>query len=393
MSVRATTLFASVVSLLAASSAATNITNSSSPWIDWRTFKANGVNLGGWLEQEQSMDQAWWFKHSNASDEWNFCKGLGTQCGPILEERYATFITKAHIDNFASVGVNLLRIPTTYAAWIDVPWSELYSGNQQKWLREIVEYAIDEYGMHVIIGLHSLPGGVNALDIGEAVGHASWFNNQTNLALSLDAVRSVLDFIISSSTPHSFTIAPINEAIDNPSGLGQSTALTNNGSAWVTHYIQQVIPLVESTNPHIPIMLQDSWKGVSFWSPFFPSSKNLVIDTHIYYNWKQTYASNVTSLVCAQAATTFGDGKFPVFVGEWAIESTFGNELQRRKGIFEVMRYAWRNFNISGSAFWSGRYEGNATVDGEGLRKDYWGYARLIDAGVVEDVDESAVFC
>lgn len=53
MSVRATRLFASVVSLLAASSAATNITNSSSPWIDWRTFKANGVNLGGWLEQEQ----------------------------------------------------------------------------------------------------------------------------------------------------------------------------------------------------------------------------------------------------------------------------------------------------------------------------------------------------
>ena len=102
------------------------------------------------------MDQAWWFKHSNASDEWNFCKGLCTQCGPILEERYATFITKAHIDKFASVGVNLLRIPTTYAAWIDVPWSELYSGNQQKWLREIVEYAIDEYGMHVIIGLHSL---------------------------------------------------------------------------------------------------------------------------------------------------------------------------------------------------------------------------------------------
>ena len=57
------------------------------------------------------------------------------------------------------------------------------------------------------------------------------------------------------------------------------------------------------------------------------------------------------------------------------------------------MRYAWRNFNISGSAFWSGRYEGNATVDGEGLQRDYWGYARLIDAGVVEDVDESAVFC
>lgn len=33
-------------------------------------------------------------------------------------------------------------------------------------LKTISEYAISKYGMHVIIGLHSLPGGVNGLDIG-----------------------------------------------------------------------------------------------------------------------------------------------------------------------------------------------------------------------------------
>ncbi|KAI5244682.1 glycoside hydrolase [Aureobasidium subglaciale] len=389
---RILTLATGIFALLASSSTAIE-TNSTATYIDWRTFKANGVNLGGWLEQEQSMDQAWWFRHSNASDEWNFCKGLGYHCGPVLEERYATFITKADVDKFASVGVNLLRIPTTYAAWIDVPWSEMYSGNQQKYLRDIVDYAVDEYDMHIIIGLHSLPGGVNALDIGEAVGHVSWFNNQTNLNLSLQAVQGVLDFITSSRKPQSFTLAPINEAIDNAAGLGQSTSLTTNGSAWVTNYMNHVIPLVETTNPHISIMLQDSWKGEAFWSPFFPSTTNLVIDTHIYYNWKQTYSSNVTSQVCAQAKTTAGDGKFPVFVGEWAIETTFENQLDSRREIFETMRFAWRNYNISGSAFWLGRYEGNATVDGEGLQKDYWGYENLIDNGVIRGLDGAAVFC
>lgn len=32
-------------------------------------------------------------------------------------------------DNSLLIGVNILRIPTTYAAWIKVPGSELYHGN------------------------------------------------------------------------------------------------------------------------------------------------------------------------------------------------------------------------------------------------------------------------
>jgi hypothetical protein len=29
-------------------------------WLDWRTFKANGVNLGSWLEKERTHDPVWW---------------------------------------------------------------------------------------------------------------------------------------------------------------------------------------------------------------------------------------------------------------------------------------------------------------------------------------------
>jgi hypothetical protein len=45
---------------------------------NWTTFKANGVNLGGWLEQEQVFDQTWWNSHApDAADEWSFCETLG----------------------------------------------------------------------------------------------------------------------------------------------------------------------------------------------------------------------------------------------------------------------------------------------------------------------------
>jgi hypothetical protein len=29
-------------------------------WLNWRTFKANGANLGGWLEKERTHDPIWW---------------------------------------------------------------------------------------------------------------------------------------------------------------------------------------------------------------------------------------------------------------------------------------------------------------------------------------------
>lgn len=39
-------------------------------YVDWRIFRANGVNLGGWLEQESTIDAVWWAKDpGGASDE------------------------------------------------------------------------------------------------------------------------------------------------------------------------------------------------------------------------------------------------------------------------------------------------------------------------------------
>lgn len=149
--------------LLTALSAVSTVFTAPSPtYVNWKTFKSNGANLGAWLVQEESLDTGFWEKYGgNATDEWGLCVNLGPQCGPVLEQRYASFITTATIDKLAKAGFSSLRIPTHYAAWIKVPGSELYSGNQVNFLKQISTYAINKYGMHIIVGLHSLPGGVN----------------------------------------------------------------------------------------------------------------------------------------------------------------------------------------------------------------------------------------
>ncbi|KAF1357929.1 glycoside hydrolase [Lizonia empirigonia] len=247
-------------------------------FMDWKTFKANGANLGGWLEKEQTHDPIWWSSvgGDGAPDEWTLCHNLGSKYGPTLEARYASFLNTTTIDQLAAVGVNTLRIPTTYAAWVKVPGSALYHGNQQQHLKAITDYAITKYSMHIIIGLHSLPGGVNNLDIGEALMHDGWFYNATNLAYSFQAVDGVLTFIKNSGHLSSFTIAPLNEASDNLAGFGTPAGLSANATNWINTYHSGVLAQIAKLDKRIPMMIQDCFQGASYWAELSTNKINKI---------------------------------------------------------------------------------------------------------------------
>ncbi|KAJ5662521.1 uncharacterized protein N7477_010137 [Penicillium maclennaniae] len=341
-------------------------------YTDWTKFKANGVNLGGWLEQEKVFDQYWWDQYApDADDEWTFCETLGDQCGPVLEQRYASYITTDDIDKVAAVGVNTLRIPTTYAAWIQFPGSALYHGNQKEYLKKIATYAIEKYNMRIVVGLHSLPGGVNSLDIGEKAGNDGWFQNYTNLAWSYKAVDQVLDFFAS----------------DNPSAFASPNTLTTNGTNWILKYTSGVLARVARVDKRIPVMLQDCFLGEEH------CGTNLVIDTHVYYFAASgVYSQWANGAICGQASVVGGDGKFPVYIGEWALQTLYSNTFRNRKNLFNTQRYAWSYF-AQGGSFWNIKHNSSAAVDGQGTQRDYWSYERLIDAGVINQPVSNATYC
>lgn len=354
-------------------------------YVNWTTYDGNGVNIGCWLELEYSCYEDWWASlGTTAIDEWDLCEQLGDDCASVMNEHYASFINTTSIDAVAAVGVNTLRIPTTYAAWVDVPGSQFYHGDQTTYLKTITDYAIETYGMHIVVGLHSLPGGVNDLDIGEAYNHDAWFYNSTNLAYSLQAIETMLTWIVDSGHENSFTIEPINEAADDFANFGTCEGLTTDGAAYVAAYINMVLQIVEKVNVKIPVMLQECFCGESFWSSYFNSTANLVIDTHVYYFADSgVYSEYVAPAVCGQAETLAGDGIFPVFVGEWALQVTYNNTFDERATIFDTQRYSWSENGLHGGAFWNMVHYGNATVSGQGDQEDYWSYIGLIEAGVI----------
>ncbi|KAF3002698.1 hypothetical protein E8E13_010034 [Curvularia kusanoi] len=354
-------------------------------FVNWKTFKANGANLGGWLAKEQTHDPIWWSEvgGDGAADEWSLCQKLGDKCGPTLEARYASFLNTTTIDQLAAVGVNTLRIPTTYAAWVKVPGSAFYHGNQQQHLRKITSYAINKYGMHIIIGLHSLPGGVNNLDIGEGFMHDAWFYNTTNLNYSFQAVDAILQYIKTSGSINSFTIAPINEASDNLAGFGTPAGLSQNATNWINTYHDGVLKKIAKVDKRIPMMIQDCFMGASYWAPFYDSSANIVFDSHVYYFAAAgAYSQYINPAVCGQASYLASQTDFPVFVGEWSLQTMYNNTFTGRKALFDTQRYAWSQY-VAGGSFWTAVSYSTAKVDGEGTQREYWSYIDLINQGVI----------
>lgn len=364
-------------------------------YVDWKTFKGTGLNLGGWLAQEAVIDPVWWSQYSGgAVDEWGLCANLGAQCGPTLERRYATYITPKDIDKYAAAGITILRIPTTYAAWVKVPGSQFYSGNQVSFLKNIATYAITKHNMHIIVDVHSLPGGVNGMGFGEAEGHFGWFNNQTALTYSYKAIDAVIAYVQSSGFPQSYTIEPINEPVDSPNiwDFGTPAALSTAGAAWTLAYIRGVVAKVVAANPKIPVMFQGSFKGEAFWSPSFPASTNLVFDVHNYYfAGRPTDSDTVSADICSDARASAGDGKFPVFIGEWSIQTASDNKFANRKKNLNTGLYAFGKYT-QGSAYWTAKFSGNVPVDGEGVQGDYWNYNAFIDLGYINP-SSGAAYC
>ena len=361
----------------------------------WKTFKANGVNLGGWMELENSITPEIFEANGNPPDEWTLCGNLGDKCGPLMERHYATYFTKQNIDLYAQYGINTLRVPTTYQAWINVPGSQLYHGNQQKYLRDVLDYAVGRYGMKIVLGLHSLPGGINSLDIGEALFHKGWFNNATNLDYSFQAVTNVLKFISASPFAKAYAISPLNEASDDLSKFGSPGGLSDAGVDWINTYLRGTLKLINQYAPGTTMFVQDCFKGPAFFQPFYPANSNIVIDTHIYFFAAAgAYANYMAESVCGQASYYASlNNTFPIFVGEWSLQSQFNNTLASRKVNYQTQVYAYSKY-LSGGTSWNAKHNSSQPVSGEGIQSDYWSLEKLITAGAVNPGGKlDAVYC
>ncbi|KAH9897500.1 glycoside hydrolase superfamily [Xylariomycetidae sp. FL2044] len=360
---------------------------------NWATFKANGVNLGGWLLQEKAIDPIFFEDNApDAADEDSFCEILGQEeCGELLEERYKTFFQLCDIDFFASYGVNLLRVPVGYWAFMDaMPGYHYYAGNQLAWLTRLATYAQETHGMHIVLDLHGLPGGQNGLDNQGKTGELYWWNNQTNFDASVEMVRLATEYVLDQPHPEQWTISLINEPLmQGPSFFGQ----TSESMALLNEYYYASIDIIRGLDPAqvVPIMLSDGFSGQPAWNEWWAdNTQNIVFDTHIYFFVGGSYGAYAYYDAC-YLAKSYAEHTQPVFLGEWSIQATVMNtgDVDIRSLFYYTQLDAYVKY-LSGGAMWNGKHFGTDIVGDDGTDQSwYWGWSKMASQGVVKKPGET----
>lgn len=130
--------------------------------------KVRGVNLGGWLVLEPwinpSLFQQFVGQASPAVDEYTFTQNLGyANAQAQLEAHWSTWYSEQDFANFASWGINHIRIPIGYWAFDIQPGEPWVSGAEQ-YLQSALIWATN-HGLQVWIDLHGAPGSQNGASL------------------------------------------------------------------------------------------------------------------------------------------------------------------------------------------------------------------------------------
>jgi len=121
-------------------------------------MKVRGVNLGNWFCLEKWMKPEL-FDGCDEWDEYGLIKALPEESQKRLRDHYETYITEKDIAFLAQSGVNLLRIPISFAIFGDVEGRIGYV----EFLDRAFDWA-EKYDMQILIDLHSVRGGQNGFD-------------------------------------------------------------------------------------------------------------------------------------------------------------------------------------------------------------------------------------
>lgn len=345
---------------------------------------------------EKGIDQGFFNNNGAAAaeDEDSFCEVLGDfKCGLLLEKRYSSYITKKDIDLYASYGVNLIRVPVGYWAFmLRQKGMHYHTGGQLLALSRISQYAISK-GMHVIIDLHGLPGGQNGLDNQGKTGQLTWWNNDKNFDDSIKMVNLATDWIKIQPNNNQFTLSLINEPLPALYYFGQTDA----SFEYLNKFYNASLATIRKKMKSLPVMLSDGFSGAQTWKKWWSRTDlNIVWDTHIYFFQDKAYTYDAPYSAC-YLTKSYSTAINPVFIGEWSVQAGPMNNIadDSRKLLFRSQLQAYTGM-LAGGAFWNAKHNSTLVVGDDGSQQYmYWSWEQLASEGIVPRPGEKveAVTC
>lgn len=375
-------------------------------------MKLRGVNLGNWLSLEKWM-QPELFHGVDGEDEMDFFAQLPPQeaCSR-LRTHYETYITQNDFAFMADAGVNMVRIPIPYY---------IYGEPGRPASIDCLDHAFDwaeQYGLKILIDLHSVRGGQNGFDNSGACGLCTWHKHPEYVEETLQLLESLAKRY--AERPSLMGIGPINEPASEhimalnaflfrdryPERVAQSEAVPDS---FLRQFYLDVYRRVKPLLPeHAVIVLSDQF-DLSRWADFMPREEypGVWLDAHKYLTFSEgmfTY----NGLPSAYAYQADADHEIhgglimenylklirnvflkdileaaehhPVMVGEWCLVQNMddiknaGSEAEVQalyRQLADAHIAAWDE--AEGGAYWS--YKATDT------RPDAWDFRKCIDNG------------
>lgn len=296
-------------------------------WGDYSSRPARGVNIGGWLSLEPFITPSL-FNYDLSQgiiDEYSLCTYLGSSCGSVLEQHYATFVTEETFKDIVSAGLDHVRIPFSYWAVQTYDGDPYLFRTSWRYLLRAIEWC-RKYGLRVNLDLHALPGSQNGWNHSGRQGPIGWLNGtdgDLNAQRSLDVHDRLSQFFAQDRYKNIIAFY----------GLANEPRMTFLSATAVTAWTENAYKLVRKNGvSDAVIVFGDGFMGLANWQGKLTGLDNLALDVHQYviFNTNQIVYNHTTKIKYAcdgwtqqttqsmNTATGFG----PTLVAEWSQADT-----------------------------------------------------------------------
>lgn len=325
-------------------------------WTDTNT-KAYGVSLGSWLVLERWQLEDWMVSQGgpDAWDEWSFTQNLGSRAASVLADHQNSWVTQADMDTLQNAGINIIRIPIPFWAFIPTVSPEPYvTTGYMDQLNKMLQWCYNR-GMYVMLDLHAMPGSQNGdQSSGHNTTNIQWFS-QANQARSDTFVDKVLSWATTSN--YSSIINSIG-VVNEPRIVNDDWSLNNTRFQITQSFYERSYQTCLKYN--VPMTFHNGFapgtvlQKMNLWRPFV-QGKNpnmLIYEDHPYPGWFSTPepgAEQIQTSVCeyGSAGSQF---PVPIVMGEFsAIQNLNSTSYAQSYLNMQLATYAWS----AGSIFWN----------------------------------------
>ncbi|KAJ8293022.1 Ras-related protein Rab-8A [Rhodotorula toruloides] len=358
------------------------------PW-SWGQNKSIGMCLGNWLILEKWMAPDWFNNTVNAvkpgagattMDEWGFCQVLGQDgAKAALTDHFNTWVTEDDIQTMFEYGINQLRIPFGFWAFIPTQGNEPYVNDQalyQSQIERILGYA-HARGMYAILDCHGLPGSQNGeQSSGQLTTTPSWFGGSAasetpNQVRSDQMVAAITDWVAKS--PYRSVVTGI-EVINEP------RPYTDDQIQQLQNYYERSYATIQKSAWPVATFLHNGYTNLTYWQSFAAqhatSPPSMVMVDHPYPgNFPpQNNSADILKQVCT-AGQRYLNYPIPVCIDEWSLYTGVKDQAFEKQ-FYEQQLATWTW--SAGGHYWSWKLETSQQDLAAGLDYSQYSFVTLL---------------